>query len=419
MSDAECASESNSSVIAPPTTPDGWSRRLLAAALMLFAALVPVTIAGAQIAMGIVLVAWLVVTLRGSEPRRFVSDPLLPPLLAYLVVKVISYALSADPSHAFSAMRGEWILVTYVLLRQAVRTERIARRAIAAFIVSAGIVAIYAVWQAFDGWDYVRARPLVQEVGLWHSASGFFGNRLTYGGVTLIAFLAALTFAIHAGGRARKLYTSLAILTAGGIVASTARTAWVGAGAGVLVAAAFIGRRSLPLIAGGTVASLLTMLVSPGFRGRVLSVATLQELPRARLWLTSLRMSADRLLLGGGAGCFRPLFPEYRLPGRYPSTAHPHNDFLNQLVEIGVIGALVWIAIWVRVYQLILRAWNDADGAGRADRGLLVAGAACVAGFLAGGLGQCYFTDEEVAMAIWLVIACALTRVSVHRRATM
>ena len=45
--------------------------------------------------------------------------------------------------------------------------------------------------------------------------------------------------------------------------------------------------------------------------------------------------------------------------------------------------------------------------------GLPAATLAAVAGLLIGGLGQCFYTDEEVAMALWLVIACGLAVPSV------
>ena len=36
------------------------------------------------------------------------------------------------------------------------------------------------------------------------------------------------------------------------------------------------------------------------------------------------------------------------------------------------------------------------------------AAAAGLTGFLAGGVGQCFFTDEEVAMTLWMVLACGV-----------
>jgi O-antigen ligase len=385
-----------------------WSERPLAfvrAGLFAHAALVPITIAGAQIAMGVVLLSHLV-SLASWRTRRVVPDPLALPIAAFVALKAASAAVSADPASAFRAMTGDWILLFYLLLRQTVRSRELGRSLLSVFLASSTLCGAMAVVQYVDGWDYIRSRPL-QRMGTGYIATGFFGHHLTFGGVVLIAFAAAFAQAVFARGRGRAMAAVAAGIMGAGLLASLSRTAWVGAGGALVMVAAMAGRRAIAAVAVAGGAAGGAMLLSPTFLARLRSIAGVLDQPRARLWETALRIAADHPLLGAGPGSWSRLFPAYRVPGHYENVGHAHNDVLNQLAQVGVLGATAWIAIWVRYFVVSVRGRRRAaPDAG--DLALSAAGIAAVGAFLVGGLGQCFFTDEEVAMALWLVVACTL-----------
>jgi O-antigen ligase len=135
----------------------------------------------------------------------------------------------------------------------------------------------------------------------------------------------------------------------------------------------------------GLVPSLLLgalLLVLLGAAGTAVGSAKLQERVRVKLegegyqsvrsrWLASRQgglMFADRWLLGWGAGCFRYGFTKYQHAepelAQRGSTRfrweHLHNDWLEFLIEFGVLGALPFMALtgwWLRE-TLRLRLWK-------------------------------------------------------------
>ncbi len=66
-------------------------------------------------------------------------------------------------------------------------------------------------------------------------------------------------------------------------------------------------------------------------------------------WSDSLEIISDFSLLGTGAGTFRDVYPAYRSVKHQILVDHAHNDYLEQLVETGIVGAglLAWFAVLV------------------------------------------------------------------------
>jgi len=398
---------SPSSIAVPPGAEPTWARVLRLAGLYLHAALVPVTIAGAQVAMGLLLVG-AVLSAIATGRRRLTPDPLAPVLGLFVLVKLVAALLSDDVSRGLDAMTGDWTVLFYLVLRQSLRDGGEARRALVVFSGAIGVAGLYAVIQHVHGWDFVRSRAL-EPSGERFLATGFFGHHLTYAGVELIGFGVALGAIFATTGRERLRFGAIALLAALGLVVSYSRTGWLGMIAAFGVPALLVGRRALVGIAGLGVAGAVATLLSPTLRERAATLGDLANLPRMRLWQTAVDIFRDHPVLGAGPGAWRDLFPLYRVAGEYKNTGHPHNDVLNQLVQVGVIGVAAWLAIWARLAALLLRARHA--GSGTPARLGMLAGLTALAGFLVGGLGQCFFTDEEVAMALWLVVATTLTLV--------
>jgi O-antigen ligase len=371
--------------------------------LFLFCLASPVSIATSQIGWGICVLGLIIGFATGRI--RYRPTPLDLPLLIYIIVDIASVLTAVDRPRSAHQILGDWTLLYLPVFVQAFRSSRDVRRGYTLLMITSTIVAAYAVWQMFAGRDLLRHHPLEPNGGLF-LAIGFFGHHLTYGGNVLITSLLAMVLASRASrsGRAILVRGGAATIQFAAVVASFARTVWIGAVAGI-VTAALTARGTLrwisaaALVAAGAFAFLL-----PATRARVLSIAGLGDDPRARLWHTALRIWRAHPILGAGPGSFGPLFPFYKVPGTYMATGHPHNDFLNIMVQSGIIGLLAFAFIWVRYFRLL---WKARRLAGPHDpRGaIIVSGIVIVIGFFAGAMGQCFLTDEEVGMLFWLIVA--------------
>ena len=368
--------------------------------LALFALAAPWSIAAAQAA--VVLGAVLLVV--GRATRRL-SYPRIPwfvrLVLALVVVQAITAATGVDPRRSLGFLKNSWIFLFPLVFVGLAKEAPSRRRALELLVLSAALAGLFGLIQHFTGIDWTRERPLEQFSDSRFMACGTLGHHLTYSGVLLSIFFVAIGLAFDQ--RPKWLWGLVAVLIGGGLLVSYARTAWIGAMAGLLLLGLLRGRRAFLLLLGGAaVAALIAALLQPSMQERFVSIFALGDDPRARLWQTALRIAADHLWLGAGLGAFGQLFPIYKVPGFYLATGGAHSDPLTFLVETGIFGLALWVAIWV-VWWLEARHPKSSPGAG-SKRSWLSAAIPCgIVALLVGSFAQNFSGDEEVAQVWWFL----------------
>lgn len=375
---------------------------LMQAGCLGFAACSPISYAAAQWSAGLALLGVLLALL--GRTARYRATPLDLPLAAFVAAEVLSIVFSVHPARSLRCLRGDWILLFFPVFAQAFRSRREVERALRVLLVSSTAAAAYAVYQMIAGRDLIRDRTLEPIASLF-IATGAFGHHLTYGGHILLTSVLALAWLAF---RPSRIAVAVALLQGGGLLASFARTAWIGALAGVGATVAFLRGRARRWVLAGAGAAMLAALALPVVRERIQDPWAPHDDPRLRLWQTALRIWWDHPIFGAGLGSFKTQFPFYKVPGYYMATGHPHNDYLNILVHSGIAGlaAFAWIAIR---YALLVRSALRRLGPDDSARPLLCTAVVVPVAFLVGALGQCLLTDEEVGTLFWFLIAGFVT----------
>jgi len=157
-------------------------------------------------------------------------------------------------------------------------------------------------------------------------------------------------------------------LTAGTLLLTQSRGAWVGLVAAVVAFLAWHGWRTRVvaaigaagvLILGATLGSdrLLNLAISssgPGMAGNVSG--------RVELWSRALYGIQDFPFTGMGINGFRKI-----LPVLYPTfltapdfdVAHAHNHLLQAALDLGIPGLIAYLSIWLVVTMLLIRVYRD------------------------------------------------------------
>lgn len=173
-------------------------------------------------------------------------------------------------------------------------------------------------------------------------------NGLALYACAVAAMLAAWTWR---DPRARRYAAFVAALCALGILLTVTRAAWIASIAATLVTLLVLreGRRFvLPAIVVGVAGVLLAFAVIPGLQAR----ATGRIDDERPIWdrqnsnAAALRMIDARPAFGFGWGRFPDESPAYYRQSRdYPLTfvRNLHNVYLVNAVELGVVGALLWL----------------------------------------------------------------------------
>jgi O-antigen ligase len=156
--------------------------------------------------------------------------------------------------------------------------------------------------------------------------------------VSAVCLVAALAAASKAG--TVLIGVSVTILGILGARTRRARLAWIGGAVALWVAGA--------LVMSGTV---LQTRFDRFFADARASGLVLGE--RQAAWATGLSMFQDFPVSGVGVGAFREVYPQYVVPGVEKILWRMHNDYLEVLLEGGIVAAVlvVWLAFafWRRV----------------------------------------------------------------------
>jgi O-antigen ligase len=344
------------------------------------------------VATGVVAIPMMVVP-RGADPFR------LPKELLFRGEAVVVLALLAvrfprwRREFTFAAVVVGWTaIVTITSTNRALSVDSLITVVAAAVIfigtcVAAEQLSLKAVDVLMVACCVNAGITVLQELGLWtltpgqeghYGAVGLLGNANDVGTFLVMPAVAAVVMVVTAAGRRRWTYLGVALLLAGGIVASATRAALIAFVAAMLVLAVLQTRRAALAVGAVMLVAALAVL-SPATtigRGmRELAGAAMardyQRLFSERLlpFLAAWEMTRDHPLLGVGPGCFRYHFMPYRLAltERYPpewTRGFPmnwgavHNDHLQVAAEAGVLGLLLFLT----AIGAIARR-NDAEGA--------------------------------------------------------
>ena len=246
-----------------------------------------------------------------------------------------------------------------------------------------GLLCIYSMIQ----WMNVVIFPWDVYLGSGGRVSGSLGNPNLLGGMMAAFIPVAVGLLLGMEGRRPVRFTVMAVfclLAILSIAASGTRGSLLGLASGLLFLAWFSLRRQ----AGGRRANLIIPLVALaafliiGFimRERLLELSSLGEgTARVRLviWSGAVALIAANPFLGYGPGTFQIIFPEVRNPmysilGTSHNTLHAHCEYLEILVEVGLVGALLFVWIAVMVLGSSLRGRDGTRRKlGLADAGIL------------------------------------------------
>ena len=293
------------------------------------------------------------------------------------------------------------------------------RQRMGMMIVTA-LVALYALAQHFTGIDLMR--PLgpsaVRPISGWpghHLAVGGAERHMTYGIVTGMLGCFPLAHLLMSKRR-RSLHAVFVVCVVLGLFASGSRVALPAFVAAAMVMLFGMGKKKSAL--------LIVVVLALGI-GTVMRVDSLQaklrvhgdrllEADRVKIWSVTGHLLGESSPFGIGYGNFRtvsqPVFEAYHPEVGIRSGTH--NDFLQVLLETGLVGAIVWILLIGRMWVLTREIrgppgnGNDSQGSRPADR-LAMRGALVL--LLISGFVHNTLPDGEVAFTLWFLVGVAIS----------
>lgn len=301
----------------------------------------------------------------------------------FLALSLVNWSAQMAPWFWHSVSQITLFLAGAMIVRDRILVARLL-----AFFWFGTLAALATLFQALSGFSFAALfseRQLLVEAG---RASGFYHSAVTNGQMLAGLLIGAIGF--FRGKPWRKIFACLAAaLVAGALIATGTRSAWGGAGLGLLLLFSlwFGWRRAVPVFLATALALYLVLPVAT--RTRALSVfdgETGGYQLRTVIWRASLLMWADRPLTGVGPGNFRPAYASVWLArsvdiarGEGLSISedtladlrrhfHAHNDLLNLAATLGVPGLALFLWFWLAVVIRGIRHARERHRAGQPVR---------------------------------------------------
>jgi len=248
----------------------------------------------------------------------------------------------------------------YDLLREGPWRDRIVN----ALVASTVVVALLGLLQYAGLVPFLF--PRIEAYG--QRVYSVFGNQDLYGGYLAIGMPLLVRRFLTRGRLHGVTLLGIAVLLAG-LLISGSRAAWLATAVGVLVAMPRerVSRTGLVMLASACLGIVvLTVLVAPDATAHrlVRTFGPEDAGGRLRLWFWdgTLRMVGDAPVAGKGLGNYAYWSPQYlgdalHAPGGHAHahndvhTIHAHSDPLEVLAETGMLGALCWLWMLVRVLR--------------------------------------------------------------------
>lgn len=373
------------------------------AGMLLFLLLTPVTIAGAQIALGVAALAWL-----GSARRRPLASlagparPLVVPL-AVLAAALFAASLTAyDRTASFAKLQKLLLALALFVFASGARDRARMSRCLAALLAGALATSAFGI-----------AAYLASAGGLTARLRGLSGFYMTTSGLLMLVLLFLAPQLTVSASRPRRTAVIAALsIVAWALVLTFTRGAWLGVVAGASVILALTRPRLLLALVAALAVAYFVLPAS--LHDRVASITDPNHplnTERIHMWRTALRLARDHPWTGAGLMDMKPLFARYADP-TYAGVVHGHfhSNFLQMLAAAGAIGLATFVIFLAAIARALVRGFRAAREP--SERAITIGGLAAFAGFLVEGLFEWNFGDAEVVTLLYALVGMALAATS-------
>lgn len=267
--------------------------------------------------------------------------------LVYARVNPLSYGgESFEVSWARDLAKAWYFLLPFGLVDAWRRLDQERQKSVlkvwfAAFLIFS-IIGIQQFWTA---WPRHQRIPTYLE---HFHATIFLGHHLSTASIWIFPVFAALGWTLQNRRESRWISVSVALGIAT-LILSFARSVWIALPVGLflMLALQLRGRVRIGVL---TASVLLVALLAqhPAVRARIANTMGTQE--RYALWEANLEFLKERPILGVGLFKNAPLSGAYlkqKQEKEHVFSGHAHNNLIHMLGGVGLLGALVWIALCV------------------------------------------------------------------------
>lgn len=299
-------------------------------------------------------------------------------------------------------------LSVFFVCRDCIDTEEKLNLVLFVLIATGVLIALYAIFQYVVGVEMDEAWVDAESFDITTRAYATFNNPNVLGEyLIVIGSLAAGMMWKCRNWAGRLFYTACFGILCLGLLATNSRGAMLGlmfaAGLFVLLAE----RRLIPI---GIVALLAMPFILPtSLWERLLSSVTMSDSSsqyRLSIYQAGFDMIRHYWVTGIGVDAFNEIYPLFSLEAA--NAYHVHNLFLQEFIELGIVGFSVFLALVLLFFQKI---YSTMARAARRYRFILAAVFGGFAGILLQGMTDHIWFDYSIVLLFWCVLGIGMAAV--------
>ena len=336
---------------------------------LVFAFILPLSRAGISILTALLILLWFIESDFKRKYREIISSRLLTLILIFLAYNISSFLWSSNLDIAINIVEKIPYWVVIFVLATSIKKESI-QSIITAFLLGMFISEIIAYGVFFELWTFKNATPANPTPFMMHIDYSVY---MAFSSILLLHRVFSKEYTLK-----EKIVLFLFFLTVtGNLFLSIGRTGQVALVAGIIVMSIIHFRLSLKsfFISFFLIFTIFTSAynISDSFEKRVsLAYSDIEKISnmnfnsswgiRVAYWITSYNIFKQNPIIGVGIGDYMDKTKEELEREKYSHLHqnvktfmpkyHPHNQYLLILLQLGIIGILLFLYIIYKIFTL-------------------------------------------------------------------
>lgn len=305
------------------------------------------------------------------------------------------------------------LMAVFFVAKDVIDTEEKLNFVLWVLITMGALVALYAVYQYIVGVEMDAAWVDAESFDIKTRAYATFSNPNVLGEyLILVGSLTAGMLWKMKNWCGRLYYAGCFGVICLGLVATGSRGAMLGlmfsAGLFVLLSE----KRLIPL--GVVLLLLMPFLLPASLWARIASSVTMSDsssLYRVSIYAAAMDIIRHYWVTGIGFGAFNQIYPLFSFEAA--NAYHAHNLFLQEFIELGIVGFIVMVLLFLFFFQRLYSAMRTAPKRFRFLLGAVFGG---FAGLLLQGLTDHLWFDYRIVLFFWCFLGIGMATVRVAEK---
>lgn len=379
--------------------------------LAMFGAVLAIPLVTNELALAIALLsvgAWGLTLFYQKDARPAVTDLDLP-IALLVILLLVSTVISVNPASSLPELVTHFLAIgLFVAMVNVVKDRTALYRVVLAILAATTLVSLAGIYHYVtkapppeSGWVDLSQNPYLQA-----RAYSTFGNPNLLAMYLLFTAPLALALAMACRSYFKKAMFGSILVTAGLCMLLTfSRGGWAGLFVAIAGFGLLIDRRLCVVLVLVTVFAVIVLPKVDVVERRLASAGGGDTSVQYRLtvWNEALLMIRDYWPIGVGLGhrAYMQVYPAYMLD-RHKRPYHSHNQYLQLVIESGILGLLLYGWIALRVFRRTLDLIKH--GQDRLPVAVSAAVTAALLGILVMGLTDNILYRPKLILTFWMVL---------------